>query len=218
VKENDDVTVSAQIERLPAPGAVERLAALDPESFIAAVKATLSQSPDPAIWQALTDPRVLARTQAALTGFHRDIEDQLAQRRADMDAFQGECFARGPGGKDEWFSAKREYDEWRRRALGFRRFVQQRESFAQQAATAAHITAAGRPGAKGARGRHNLDTLLAVARAVARHKDRVLNADDSGPADDEALWASLADLTVQTGQGEMRLGEWLAYVETVTED
>lgn len=105
----------------------------------------------------------------------QDVDSQLSHHAAELTVFQQECFAAGEDGKQRWFAAKAEHNEWRGRALTFRRIVikQMRKVKArveQERATS-----------------HDLRT------AIRTHRDALLAADYEPSDADKALWLA-ADL------------------------
>lgn len=182
-----------------APGAA--LAALAADDFDAIVCASIGKEAHPAVWDALTDPAVISRTRTALAALNSDAEHQLALANASLDISGG-------GGKQAYFDAKAERAEWRRKALGFRRLVQQRLAFVNSRIPR---PANQPPGSKDARRRY-AEALEALARAVAAHRDKVLSGDD------DTLWDCLDQIAVPDGKGgERPLAEWLVFRDEVRE-
>jgi hypothetical protein len=192
---------------------------LSPDEFGELIRANLGKEADPALWDALTHPAVINRTKTCLTSIITDLVNQQQQANAELEEFQGECFARGEEGKAEFFAFKAEQAEWRRRIAGYRRMVEKRLAFVK-----ARIAQSARPqspfGAgftKNAR-KHNRAALEKLASAVAEHRRRVTSG-DGDESDDEALWACLGSVTaiISTGE-ELPLNEWLEYLEDARED
>lgn len=209
-------TPLAVIAGLSAEAAADLLAALDETAFSEFVRSAISPAPDTEVWAALTGPKAVRRTLLVLTALNLDVEGQLASRKAGMDDFQAQCWASGASGRSAWFEGKREYDEWRRRALGWRRMVQRQMMFAKRHAAAAAPARVPNPQKAESR-KHNHDVLLDLARAVVRHQQRVQNGEDAGPEDDEALWSKLTSLTVMSRAGDMPLGEWVGFVDAASD-
>jgi hypothetical protein len=190
----------------PAREAVA-LAALDADAFRDFVGANLGQEVDPAIWDALTDPAVIARTRVALAAINSDVENQLALAGASLDEASGE-------GKQAYFDAKADQAEWRRRALGMRRLVQRRLILVKSRIP----RPTQQPIGSGIARRRYQEALETLARAVAAHQDKVLSG-QGGEDDDDALWDHLDRLTVGDSKGgEQSLTEWLAYLDRARED
>lgn len=196
------------------PGGAHVPASLTPDEFSELIRANLGQEADPALWDALTEPAVISRTKTCLTSIVTDLVIQLQQANAELEEFQGECFARGEEGKAEFFAFKAEQGEWRRRIAGYRRLVEKRLAFVK-----ARIPRSAQPespfGAgftKNAR-KHNRAALEKLASAVAEHRRKVTSG-DGDESDDEALWGCLESITAiaRTGE-EMPLGEWLEYLD-----
>jgi hypothetical protein len=197
--------LSTENPRRMAPAAA--LVALNADDFHALVRANLGREADPALWDALTDPAVIARTRVALTAINSDVENQLALAGATLDQASGK-------GKHAYYDAKAEQAEWRRRALGMRRMVQQRIILVKSRIPRPPPQPRGTGMAK----RLYAETLETLARAVADHRDKVTSGEgDQG--DDDALWALLDQLPAPDGRGgEQSLTEWLAFLDEARED
>lgn len=62
------------------------------------------------------------RLHSSLVAVLQGVDAQLTMRKADADLYQNDCLASG-NGKSDWFQYKAEYEEWRGRAVGFKRHV-----------------------------------------------------------------------------------------------
>lgn len=77
----------------------------------------------------LTDDQVTAieqdlyALQDALQDVVLSIEEQLAARKAEAGTFHSKCLDSGDDGRTEWFHFKNDYEEWRSKAVGFKRHV-----------------------------------------------------------------------------------------------
>jgi hypothetical protein len=196
----------------PVPAAA--LAALDADDFHAVVQASISHSTDPAVWDALTDPKIIDRTRTVLAGIHVDVQNQLSLANADLSQAKDAGYALGPEGKAAYFAARAEQGDWRRKATSFRRIVEQRIALVK----ARTPRPENRPVGSGAAKRRYAEALEALARAVAAHRDTVLSG-TGGENDDDDLWDCLDKITVSDGKGgEQALAEWLAFLDDVRED
>lgn len=188
-----------------APGATA-LAAMEADDFKAVVSASLGREADPAVWDALTDPAVIARTRVTLAVLNSDAERQLALANAALDISGG-------GGKQAYFDAKAERAQWRRKALGFRHLVQQRLALVNSRIP----RPPNQPAGSGAAKRRYAEALENLARAVAAHRDKVLSG-KAGLDDDDDLWDFLDQITVSDGKGgEQPLAQWLAFLDEARE-
>ncbi len=171
------------------------------------------------LWAVLTDPRVVGATVQALTDAFRDIEDQLARAKARMVVTRQECFEMGPQGKQRWFTALKEHEEWRSRALGYRSILQRAMSEAKRTRLA-HLTASEPPGTvtpagvapppNPAKRRRNLDALFRLAYAVDKHRQQCEAEGITPEVHDLELWRKLDDITTQSAsRGDISLAEWL---------
>ena len=61
-------------------------------------------------WEPLFAESRIDRTRAALVHLKKITETQLRELNAKADAFHSECFRRGYAGKQEWFSARINFD------------------------------------------------------------------------------------------------------------
>jgi hypothetical protein len=189
------------------------LAAMDPDDFRRLVEDSVGNHADPALWDALTDPRVIVRTRKCLGAIHQDLEAQLALRNADLEEFRSECFARGEEGKHDFFARKAEDAEWRRRVTGYRRMVQRRIALVDSSV----YRPAHPPAGTGTR-KQNQAALEVLTRAVMEHR-RAVTSGRGDESDDQKLWACLEQITAATAKGgEMPLAEWLEYLEDVREN
>lgn len=181
------------------------LAALPDDDFAVLVRASIGREADTAVWDALTDPAVIARTKVALAAIHSDVENQLSLAGATLQAVTG--------GREAYFGAKAAQAEWRRKALGFRRLVQLRIALVKQRTP----RPANQPSGSGIARRRYAEALEKLARAVAAHRDRVLSGDGSEDDDDD-LWDFLDEITVPDGKsGEQSVADWLAYLDKIRE-
>lgn len=190
---------------MTAPGATA-LAALPDDDFNALVRASIGREADSAVWDALTDPTVIARTKVALAALHSDVENQLSLATSHARLA-------GTAGKQAYFDARGEAAEWRYKALGFRRLVQQRLALVKSRTPRPEQ----RPAGTGELRRHAVRALESLARAVAAHRDRVLSGEGS-EEDDDTLWASLEEITMLSRKGEQPLTDWLTYLDEARAD
>lgn len=175
--------------------------------FQTLIEKNLDRAKQPKLWDLLTHPYLVRRTHSVLTGLYRDVEDQLAERRADMESYRQECYGRGDEGRAEWFHAEGEHQGWRRRAIGYRRMVNRRLRETKSLVTTGK-TAPLPPNPD--RKIRQLETVFRLAWAINQHRTRTL---DQGVIPDEhdvALWRSLDQVAVDTaGDGQMTVARFL---------
>lgn len=178
------------------------LAALPDDEFHDFVESMIPPQRDESIWETLTDPALIHRTRAVLSGIHRDVEDQLSLHNA-------KALADGVKGTQAFRASLASRAEWRRKAIGFRRLVQQRLAFVKSRIPREVPQA---PGAASMKARY-ANALETLARAVTRHRDAVLGNTDDDATDDE-LWAALDTITLPAGPyGSQPLTEWLDFLD-----
>lgn len=173
------------------------------------------------LWKILTEPLIIGRSFQALSSMLRNLDDQLAARKSSLDAFEQQCFAQGHEGKQRWFNAKREHEEWRHRTLGYKRIVQRRYEEVkairqQQLNTNPVLRAAARFGTvpNEPKKRNNYDALFRLAYAVAKHRDNTSEEGLLPTPHDVELWYAMDRIEVCTsGDKMMTLADW---VEEIT--
>lgn len=189
------------------------LAAMTPDDFTAVVSGAIPRATPPAVWDALTDPAVIDRTRECLTALRTDVQQQLGVANSEIDQARAEAIANGEEGKEALYAEKNAQAEWRRRAKGFMRLVDQRAAFVKsRSPRPVHSP----PGTKHAR-LHNADALEKLARAVTRHRNRVLSGEGSED-DDEVLWGCLTTITAIAANEERPLEKWLEFLDDARED
>lgn len=188
---------------------VRNLLDLSAVDFKLLIEKNLERDDQPRLWEMLLHPHLVRRTHAVLTGAYRDVEDQLAERRADMEGYRQECHQRGPDGKAAFYQAEGEHQNWRRRALGYRRIVNRllREAKAELPTT----TTPPRP--PEARKIRHLDTVFRLAWAIQSHRNECLEQGIVPDEHDIDLWRSLDQIAVETAaDGQMSVAQFLAYI------
>lgn len=193
---------------------LQNLLALHDDTFHTLIENSLDRDERPALWDLLLHPQMVHRTHGMLSGAFRDIEDQLAQRRADMDSFRQECFAQGQAGKGAWFSAWGEYQEWRQRAIGYRRILQRRLTESKSALRGVTTPPRPRqpqppPAANPGRKIRQMQTVFRLAWVISEHRTETL---DQGIVPDEhdvELWRALDLIEVDTTDGPITVAQFL---------
>lgn len=209
------------------PVNVAALASLDPEEFdrLVELNVTYTAPHSPAgqrrieLWGALAKPDLIDLTFASLGRLLRRWEDNIAARKARLDAFHQECHSVGPQGKAAWFQAKTEYELWRGTAVQTRADVVRRHGeiksiiHSYRAADPAQTPRGERPEPNPAKHRHNTDTLFQLAYAVAKHREAYDREKILPLPEDLELWERLEQLTTLTLDGPISLDKW---VEDIT--
>jgi hypothetical protein len=192
------------------------LATMLADAFQDYVEEAIPPETDPDVWDALTSPRVIHRTRNALGSLQQKLLIQVQQANAELEQVRLEGFQRGPDGKQDYFAVQAEQADWRRRIAGYRRLVDRRMGFVKGRIPRPPAPAQGEISKKVRK--HNQAALETLARAVARHRERVLSGSgDEG--DDEKLWEHLTTVTAITvGREELPLTEWLEHLDDLREN
>jgi hypothetical protein len=190
---------------------------LSDENFQILVDNNLGNEAPTELWDILLHPLVARRTFTFLNNRFRDVEDQLAERRAGMESLQQECFSFGPDGKQAYFAAKGEHEEWRRRALGYRRVLGARLREAKAVLyRAEHLpvkrTKPNPPNP--ARKIRQMDTVFRLAWAIHEHQQRSHGEDIRPEPHDVALWEALNEIEVETSTGQVTVADFLADISS----
>jgi hypothetical protein len=151
-------------------------------------------------WSVLLRGENAERIRSVLVQQANDVNGQIAARKAAMEALHTECMAGGPAGRQRWREAKADHDDWRTRALYFKRRLEIRMAEARRAheayrrdrhvATTADTTRAQR------------EVIRQLTLAVAQHQ-RNCALDRLQPS--MRLWGVLDELSVPHGGGESTL-------------
>jgi hypothetical protein len=188
------------------------------ENFQILIENNLGQEANPGLWNVLLHPNVVRRTFAFLNTRFRDVEDQLAERRAGIEAIRQECHEMGPDGKERYFAANGEYQEWRRRAIGYRRVLRARLRQAKEALGSAQPYKA--PGAapnpaNPTRRIRQLETVFRLAWAIHEHQQQSRAEDIKPEPHDLALWGALEEIEVEASSaGLVTVAAYLAHISS----
>ncbi|TDD37836.1 hypothetical protein E1287_07190 [Actinomadura sp. KC06] len=189
---------------------LHNLSTLPDDSFRTLIENNLDRDEHPSLWDLLLHPQMVRRTHAALGSAFRDVEDQLAERRADLESFRQECHQAGPAGKDKWFAAQGEHQEWRRRAIGYRRILQRRLSEAKNALNNAAALPSPQPApANSARKTRQVTTVFRLAWVISQHRDETLRQGIVPDEHDVELWRALDLIELDTTDGPITITEFL---------
>ncbi|AJT68991.1 hypothetical protein [Streptomyces chattanoogensis] len=148
---------------------------------------------DQETWELLLSRPLIDRTRDTLSALVQRNVSALRKRKAEREAFQTECFARGPAGKKDWFDTRNEYEEWRHRAANFARTVQNALADVNRAKrdhnrSANHTVA-----------QEHRECLRKLALAVQRHQAAHARAGGVAEQPDYELWRVLDQITVPMG-------------------
>jgi len=194
----------------------QTLAAMPPDAFQDYVEQAIPPQTDPDVWDALTSPLVIHRTRNALGSLQQKLLIQVQQANAELEQVRLDGLQRGPEGKQDYLDAQAEQADWRRRIAGYRRLVDRRMGFVKGRIPRPPAPAQGEISKKVRK--HNQAALETLARAVARHRERVLSG-SGDESDDETLWEHLTTVTAITvGRDELPLAEWLEYLDDLREN
>ena len=144
-------------------------------------------------WNTLISPQHIERTRSILVDMHQRTANTLRRKKAERDAFELECRARGAAGKAAWFESRPAYEDTRRKTALFHQKVQQAVSEVgkiqrtQNRATSHHASNAARV------------TLRKLAMAVHRHQAQHAKSGTIAAQEDYELWQLLDRLTVPYG-------------------
>jgi hypothetical protein len=185
---------------------VRNLLDLPSEHFQTLVEKNLGQEAPAQLWPLLLRPEVVARTHSALVHRHHDLEGQLAERNARMEVLRQECHDRGARGKQDWFVANAEHQEWRGRALSYRRLIGTRMIQTKRLLNSATPVSKPRNPAKRVK---QAETIFRLAWAIREHRDEGLELGIIPDEHDVALWRALDQLRVQTDHGPIPVSQYL---------
>jgi len=190
---------------------------LTDENFQILIENNLGQEANPGLWDVLLHPNVVRRTHTFLNTRFRDVEDQLAERRAGIEAIRQQCHEIGPDGKEQYFAANGDYQTWRRRALGYRRVLGARLRQAKEALN--HAQPYKSPGARPnppnpVRRIRQMETVFKLAWAIHEHRQRSRDEDIKPEPHDMNLWQALQEIKVETSDGQITVAEFLADISS----
>ncbi|WP_037688666.1 hypothetical protein, partial [Streptomyces scabiei] len=150
----------------------------------------------PEVWELLTSADNIERSRIILNRVHQRTANSLRRRKEEREAFQQECHARGPAGKQEWFETRPEYENWRRRAANFHQTVQAAISELGKIQRT-HNRSMSRDSRNDAR-----ESLRKLAIAVQRHQALHAKSGTIAAQEDYELWQLLDRLTVPCGPNQ----------------
>lgn len=148
---------------------------------------------DPAVWEAITSAENIERTRAVLVNIHQRTATVLGRKKAERDAFEQECRARGAAGKTAWFESRPAYEDSRRKTAAFHQKVQQAISDVGKIQRT-HNRAGSYQASNAAR-----ETLRQLSIAVQRHQAQHAKSGSIAEQQDYELWQLLDRLTVPCG-------------------
>lgn len=131
----------------------------------------------------LRDEENLERWCAVLVELIQETDGKLADGRAVMLKKRAECWANGPGGRDEWFEYEAEYQQRRSRMANFKRHVQSRLTEAKRLRSELRASRQSSP--------QKSENIHFLRAAIYKHRERVLSGGYDPTAADRALWKAL---------------------------
>ncbi|WP_141576179.1 hypothetical protein [Actinomadura sp. WMMA1423] len=194
---------------------LQNLLGLPDDAFRTLIVSNLDRTEQPAMWDLLLSPQLARRTHGVLGAAFRDVEDQLAERRADMESYRQECHVEGAAGKGKWFAAQGEHQEWRRRAIGYRRILSRRLAEAKHAAGNAAAPARPKPALpvpappNPARKVRQVTSVFRLAWVISEHRAETLRQGIVPDEHDVELWRALDLIEVDTPDGVITVTEFL---------
>ena len=147
-----------------------------------------------AIWEQLTAREVADRTSETLRDLRIQTEASMSRKRRELSELQAACLLRGSRGKHDWFAAKREFDDWKRRANNFRRMVEARQIQVRNRMKFGYEERARVD--QGAR-----DALAKLCLQIQRHQAACAVSGRRAEQADYELWALLEELTIPLTEG-----------------
>jgi hypothetical protein len=153
---------------------------------------------DPDVWEAITSPENIERTRTVLVNIHQRTANTLGRKKAERDAFEQECRARGAAGKSAWFETRATYEDSRRKTAAFHQKVQQAISDVGKIQRTQN-RAGSYQASNAAR-----ETLRQLALAVQQHQAQHAKSGSIAEQQDYELWQLLDRLTVPCGPNQER--------------
>lgn len=147
-----------------------------------------------AVWEQLADRRVADRTIETLRDLRLQTEGSMSRKRRELAEFQAECLLRGRRGRQDWLAAKREFEDWKRRANNFRRMVEARQIQVRTRMKFGYEERARVD--QGAR-----DALAKLCLQIQRHQAACAVSGRRAEQADYELWALLEELTIPLTEG-----------------
>jgi hypothetical protein len=148
------------------------------------------------------------RIRAILVQIINDVSHQLAVRRSELDAFHAECLDDEIEGRQRFFDARRDHDEWRAGAMQFKRHVEARAAlvkrYVDQQRRANHEKQVR------TKEQHYRETIRQLTLAIARHNRNCAESGLQGTRADMRLWGLLDELTVPHGISDATLSEMVS--------
>lgn len=189
--------------------AIANLAALPDDDFLYLVEQNLDRRAKQELWDLLLSPQVVHRTHGTLITKQVDIDSQLAQRSAEMEALRSDCLRQGETGRRTWRNANSDYREWRAKALGFRQTVVAR--LRDATAAKARVPLPPHPVHELAADRRVrlMETVFRLAWAIYQHHQKTRAAEITPEPHDLALWESLDKIDVATVEGVITVARML---------
>jgi hypothetical protein len=177
-----------------SPGDVNIAPVVDYADIEQIVQANLFPSASVELWRRLTQSDMVGTVYRVLVAMQVKVDADLATRRAEFD------------GTQDWQPGRVRHDDWRRRALLFKKAVQVRIIQVKPMIRQANVDQAD--------SRTNREyyvtrsTAMTLARAIYAHRKDLLAEDEEPSSFDRALWSILSTVELPAGEG-------LATVESI---
>ena len=185
---------------------LRNLLELPDDDFRKLIENNIDREDAPGLWELLLHRQALDRTAMFLKAILRDVDTQLSERRAEIDAYHGECWSNGPEARASFFAARTDYHNWRRRALGFRRILDKRLTEAKYASKAPVQPQEPQVAARRVR---QMETVFRLAWVISQHRDQSLKSGIVPEEHDAALWRALDLIEVETTDGPITIAKFL---------
>lgn len=170
---------------------------------------------DPEMWEALLARPLIKRTRALLAEMRNQVEATLRKRERESTEYQLECLNNRASGRTDWVAHKAEYQDWRKKAVGFKRLVERRQVQAKAAAFSRGQEQHNREQEAGARrsAAHvermteqrqlYLEIIRLLSIGIQQHQAMTAVAGRSPEQHDYDLWRALDNITIPMGPDEI---------------
>jgi hypothetical protein len=146
------------------------------------------------VWEQLMTREVADRTIETLKDLRLQTEASMSRKRRELADTQAECLLRGHRGRQDWLAAKRDFEDWKRRANNFRRMVEARQVQVRNKMKFGYEERARVD--QGAR-----DALAKLCLQIQRHQAACATSGRRAEQADYDLWALLEELTIPLTEG-----------------
>jgi hypothetical protein len=159
-------------------------------------------------WGPLLHGEQAERIRSLLVAELNHVTSELSARASDLAVLEQECHAQGPAGKARWFEAQAPYNEWRAKAIRFKRLVETRLAETKRAEVV--VRRERNEANEASRREDQRSTLRTLALAIAAHQDACRDLGIEPSQADLKLWRVLDEVSVPLGTGTATLAQMLA--------